>query len=212
MPGSRDFDNSGGDVPIRPSLSERLRNAIVKPADPDAVTTTEAPRSVEELQAAIRWADDKERLVGLFAAPVAAAVGFLVITALIDNDPRLPSPRHVNVSIYHDLTLVLLGMSLLMLVLALMRKRLFLGIVLALFGLGIFNLHYWGFGIPFLLFGAWFLVRAYRLQQSLKLALGDGPRGTTRSGSSPPSSKRYTPPTSRRRPPRAKPDDAPTSG
>jgi len=100
----------------------------------------------------------------------------------------------------------------LMLVLALMRKRLFLGIVMALYGLGIFNLHYWGFGVPFLLFGAWYLVRAYRLQQSLKLATGDDPRGATRNGSSPPSSKRYTPPTSGRRPPRAKPDKGPTSG
>jgi len=218
MPGSREFDNSEGDVPIRPSLSQRLRNAFLKPPDPDAVTTTAAPQSIEELQAAIRSADDKERLVGLFAAPIAAAVGFLVITALIDNDPSallkngLANPRHVNVSIYHDLTLVLLGMSMLMLVLALLRKRLFLGIVMALYGLAIFNLHYWGFGIPFLLFGSWLLVRAYRLQQSLKQAMGDGPGGATRSGGSPPPSKRYTPPTSRRRAPRAKPDDGQESG
>ena len=33
----------------------------------------------------------------------------------------------------------------------LLRKRLFLGIATALYGLAIFNLHYWGFGIPFIM-------------------------------------------------------------
>ena len=60
------------------------------------------------------------------------------------------------------------------LVSALWRKRLFLGIALALFGLAVFNLHYWGFGVPFLLAGAWYLVRAYRFQQELKRVEGSG--------------------------------------
>jgi len=34
-----------------------------------------------------------------------------------------------------------------MLVSAMLRKRVFLGIVTALYGLAIFNLHYWGFGV-----------------------------------------------------------------
>ena len=51
-----------------------------------------------------------------------------------------------------------------------MRKRLFHGIAMALFGLAVFNLHYWGFGVPFFLVGAWYLVRAYRLEQALKRA------------------------------------------
>ena len=59
-------------------------------------------------------------------------------------------------------------MALLILVTAWFRKRLFEGIVLGLFGLGIFNLHYWGFGVPFIMAGAWLLVRAYRLSQKLK--------------------------------------------
>ena len=44
---------------------------------------------------------------------------------------------------------------------------------MALYGLSIFNLHFWGFGVPYLLFGSWYLVRAYRLEQKLKLAKAD---------------------------------------
>ena len=40
--------------------------------------------------------------------------------------------------------------------------------VMALYGLAVFNLHYWGFGVPFILAGAWLLVRAYRLQRDLQ--------------------------------------------
>ena len=72
---------------------------------------------------------------------------------------------------------------------------------MALFGLASFNLHYWGFGVPFMLFGAWLLVRAWRLQSSLKLAAGDGPplgppnSRPSPSNVDPPANKRYTPPT-----------------
>src|SRR5665213_2930437 len=75
------------------------------------------------------------------------------------------------------------------------RKRLFLGIACALYGLSVFNLHYWGFGVPFLLIGSWYLVRAYRFQQKLKLAKADdppsGPGGPVRTAQP---NKRYTPP------------------
>ena len=81
---------------------------------------------------------------------------------------------------------------------ALLRKRLFLGIGLALFGLAVFNLHYWGFGVPFLLAGAWYLVRAYRLNQELKRLEGSGSpsRSAARPamGARPRPNKRYTPP------------------
>ena len=122
----------------------------------------------------MRRADDKERAIGLVAAPVAGGLSFLIINTLIRDDPPVGSRNYVNPSIYHSLLLVLLGLAVLMLVTALLRKRLFLGIVLALFGLAVFNLHYWGFGVPFLLAGAWYLVRAYRLQQELKRAGGGG--------------------------------------
>ena len=71
-------------------LGERFRNAVVKPAEPDAVQKArrpDAPMSVEELEEAVRSADDKERLTGLLLAPVAAAIGLLVISDLITNDP-----------------------------------------------------------------------------------------------------------------------------
>ena len=44
----------------------------------------------------------------------------------------------------------------------------------ALYGLAVFNLHWWGFGVPFVLVGAWYLVRAYRAQRALKEATGVG--------------------------------------
>ena len=65
---------------------------------------------------------------------------------------------------------MLLGHGGAILVASLLRKRLFQGITMALYGLAVFNLRFWGFGVPFLLAGAWYLVRAYRLQQALKRA------------------------------------------
>ena len=71
-----------------------------------------------------------------------------------------------------------MALALVMLVTAWFRKRTFLGIAMALYGLSIFNLHYWGFGLPFIMGGAWYLVRAYRLSEKLKFAKageGSGP-------------------------------------
>ena len=83
--------------------------------------------------------------------------------------------HHQSTTVYDELTYVILAMSVLILVSSLLRKRLFQGITLALYGLAVFNLRFWGFGIPFLLAGAWYLVRAYRLQQALKRAEADAP-------------------------------------
>jgi hypothetical protein len=226
MPGGPDLDDSeDGDAPRpissqglvqgqkqnseRPPLRDRLRNLVLKPAEPDKGPKGSArPLSVEELEADVRSANDKERLMGLVAAPLAAAIGILVISALIVNDPpaRLKNGQvntlHVSLSLYHDLGGVILALSVLMLVTAMWRKRLYLGIVTALYGLAIFNLHYWGFGVPFILFAAWLLVRAYRLQRDLREATeGTLSRGVARSGGSvtsrrapPKPNKRYTPP------------------
>jgi hypothetical protein len=249
MPGGRATDDSQGGAHPRLSiwqrmlvalpklrhegpkapLGERLRDAVVKPVDPATAKkkVPDEPQTVEELEAAVRSADDKERLVGLIGAPFAAAIGILVINALISHDPpALLKNGHVNrlhtsVSVYHDLTVVLLALSVLMLVTAWWRKRLYLGIVMALYGLAIFNLHYWGFGVPFILAGAWFLVRAYRLQRDLGEATGEKP---TRSGSPrrgragtnsarPRPNKRYTPPAAPpKRSPPAKPDGEKKAG
>jgi hypothetical protein len=200
-----DDDDAAGTV--RPSFKERLSKALLKPPPPKPEGDDGKPASVEELESAVSTMDDKERLIGLIVAPIAAAIAITVTGALIGNDPaaRLAdgavNTRHVNPSLYAEVGAVLLVMSVLVLVFSLLRKRLFVGIVTALYGLAIFNLHYWGFGVPFLLVGAWYLVTAYRLQRDLKEATADGSGGTRRpargspSASRPQPSKRYTPPT-----------------
>ncbi len=206
MPAGRDFDDLDGDDTPPPSLFQRLRSAIVKPVDSDEVTSSAAagePVSLEELESSVKSAVDKERLLGLLAAPFAAAIGILVITALIDHDPAAHlkngqlNKLHVSLSLYQGLAAVLVVMSVLMLVTALLRKRLYLGIAMALYGLAIFNLHYWGFGVPFIMGGAWLLVRAYRLQRNLHEATGataSRSSAASTSYSPPPTTKRYTPP------------------
>ncbi|MHB8594018.1 MAG: hypothetical protein ACYDB3_06735 [Acidimicrobiales bacterium] len=109
----------------------------------------------------------------------------------------------MSVGLYHELLVVLLVLAVAMMAAAWFRKRLYLGIVMALYGLAIFNLHYWGFGIPFILAGAYYLVRSYRLQRSLREATGEVPggRGPRPPGAPPRASKRYTPPAPPRRQP-----------
>ena len=203
MPLRRPSEDAGGRAP----LGERLRRAVLKPTEsgPDSATGSGSsapgePLSVEQLEVAVRVADDKERLVGLFAAPLAALIGILVIGALITNDPAAHlkngqvNKLHVSLSLYQGLAAVLIGMSILMLVSAMLRKRLYLGILLALYGLAVFNLHYWGFGVPFILGGAWLLVRVFRLNRDLREASGEGPTGSGARASAPRPNRRYTAP------------------
>ena len=216
MPRNTDVDDSGGDQP-KLSFFERLRYTMVKPDDSGKVKDDEPELSREELEATIARADDKERNIGLVAAPVGAIVALFVSADLIHHAQQTGQ----STSTYQTLTFVLLGMAVLLLVVSWLRKRLFMGIVMALFGLCLFNLHYWGFGVPFILGGAWYLVRAWRLQSKLKLAGGSSGRsyGAPNSKVSPsnrlPSAggvlprpnKRYTPPTEKlKRPSKAKPD------
>jgi hypothetical protein len=194
---SEDTGNTGEDDAPRLTRWQRLKYTIVQP---DAAGDKNAPaddRSVEELEEAVRSSDDKERAIGLVAAPLAAIIGILVGSATIQNAKN----THQSTSEFVTLTYMLLILAVLVLVSSMLRKRLFQGITLALFGLAIFNLRFWGFGVPFLLAGAWYLVRAYRLQQALKRAEADLP-APPRSGGSRPANgprprpnKRYTPPT-----------------
>ncbi len=187
----------------------RFQTAIVKPDDPDSPKrkTAEPERSVEELEAEIARADDKERNLGFIAAPIGAVVALLISANLINHAKSLGQ----STTVYQTLTFVLLGMVVLILVTSWLRKRLFMGILLAMFGLGIFNLRFWGFGIPFVLAGAWLLVRAYRLQKKLRLAGGGsksayGPpnsRLPSAGGILPRPNKRYTPPTEKKAKPRS---------
>jgi len=110
----------------------------------------------------------------------------------------------VQPSTYVELGAVTMVLALAMLVTAWLRKRTFLGIAMALYGLSLFNLHYWGFGIPFIIGGSWYLVRSYRLSEKLKLAKADDApdRAGGPAGARPRPSKRYTPPTT---PPRRNP-------
>ncbi|HET6809746.1 MAG TPA: hypothetical protein VFH50_01900 [Acidimicrobiales bacterium] len=151
-------------------------------------------------------ADDRERGVGLLAAPISGAITVLVTSALISNDPK-SGPHHVAPAVYHELEIALLVLSLGMLTFAMLRRRLLLGVVMALFGLALFNMHYWGFGVPYLIAGSWYLVRSYRKQREWREENGDGGRPgggppTGRSGprsARPGASGRYTPPTAGRR-------------
>lgn len=175
---------------------ERLKYAAVRPDGETESTGPADDRSVEAIQADVRRANDKERAIGLVAAPVAALVG-LSISAASLNYARA---HHQSLTVYDELTYVLLGLAALILVTSLLRKRLFQGLALALFGVAVFQLHYTyiGFAAPFVLAGAWYLIRAYRLQRELKDA-EPAPSGATRptplaNGSKPRASKRYTPP------------------
>ena len=123
------------------------------------------------------------------AAPVAAVIGLIISSASINY----AKTHDQSVSVYDKLTYVLLGLAVLILITSWLRKRLFQGITLALYGLAIFQLHYtyFGFAAPFLLAGAWYLVRAYRLQQELKRAEAAGPstpqpKGSQGSNGAPP--------------------------
>jgi hypothetical protein len=205
------------------SLWDRLRDAMVKPADGaggppgadgpgkgaaanPAIKGGEYPTTVPELETLVKRADDRERLIGFIAAPIAAALGFIISASLVANDPKRlladgrVNPLHVSPSLYVELGAVSVALAVVMLVTALLRKRLYLAVTMALYGLAIFNLHFWGFGLPYIFAGAWLMVRSYRLQTKLKearAAAPEGGRGAT--------SKRYTPPTPSRRPPKPKP-------
>ena len=175
--------------PDKPSLSERFTRAVIK-ADSREAPVDEGPQTVEEIEAAIAKADDVERLIGLAAAPLAGVVAIVVVGTLSSKTKTVSS-------VDSTLALVLFALSLVILACAWFRKRLYLGIALALYGLSVFNLHYWEFGVPFLLIGSWYLVRAYRLGQKLKVAKeGGGPSGSGSGGSARQAqpNKRYTPP------------------
>ena len=165
-------------------LGERVKGALVKPPDPDAVPAPDKPETVEELEAAIRTTTDKERIIGLFAAPVGALVGILVTGNSVAQHPK-------DSGVYAELGGLLLVLSLGMLAAAWLRKRTLLGLAMALYGLDLFNLRYWGFGVPFLLFGSWMLARSYGLHRDLREATAETGGGGT--GGRPEPNKRYTP-------------------
>ena len=178
------------DDPDKPTLSERFTRLVIK-ADGTEPKVDDGPVTVEEIEGAIARADDKERLIGLMAAPVAAAIGLLVIQSLVANNSKSYSSEG------GVLVVLIFLLAAAMLAASWFRKRLYIGIAMALYGLSLVNLHFWGFGVPYMLFGSWYLVRAYRLQQKLKLAKEDGTTTRPDTGGAArraQPNKRYTPP------------------
>jgi hypothetical protein len=218
MPSDLDDVGDQPDVGRWKRFTGTVSNFALKPAVAAENATgrdrpvADEPTTVAEIEAAIKQANDKERIIGLIAAPVAAAIVFLVMSSLVHNDPSAllangaVNPRHTNPNVYTELGLVTLALALVMLGGAWFRKRLVIGIASALYGLSFFNLHYWGFGVPYIMIGAWYMVRAYRLSQKLKLAkAGDAPTAGPGGIRAQPN-KRYTPPTApTRRTPKANP-------
>jgi hypothetical protein len=177
---------------------ERLKYSMVRPDDDPKEKKALETRPVEEVEAEISRSNDKERVIGLIAAPVAAIVGLVISSASVNY----AQSHNQSTSVYEKLTYVLLALAVLILLSSWLRKRLFQGITLALFGVAIFQLHYTyvGFALPFILFGAWYLIRAYHLQQELRRAEAAGPsapRPKANPGAAAPRprrNKRYTPP------------------
>jgi hypothetical protein len=193
MPSPRSNGDIADDAPAM-TRWERLKYTLVHAEEEPHDKSRAEDRAVEDIEEDIRHSNDKERAIGLVAGPVAALVGIVISSSSIDY----ARSHHESLQTFETLTYVLLGLAVLILVSSMMRKRLFQGITLALYGLAVFNLHYWGFGVPFLFAGAWYLVRAYRLQQELKRAEAGPPPSRARgvsNGSRPRSNKRYTRPT-----------------
>jgi hypothetical protein len=178
---------------------------MVKPDDDDDTRASASDeRSAEELKEAIRYADDRERAVGLIAGPVSALISFIVIGSMINRNsqPTTLAKNFVPASTYHWVLLVFLALAAVILASAWWRKRMALAISLALYGVGLFQLGWLGFAVPFVLAGAWYLVRAFRLQQAFKKAEaeegGPAPSAARSGNGSRPrarANRRYTPPT-----------------
>ena len=168
-PGNPEDDAAEDDAP-RMTLWQRLRYSMVRPDDEPSDRAQADDRSVEEIEEDIRRSNDKERAIGLVVAPVAAVVGLVISSASINY----AKTHNQSTAVYDKLTYVLLALALLILLSSMLRKRLFQGITIALFAVAIFQLKftYVGFAFPFVLIGAWYLIRAYRLQQELKRAAG----------------------------------------
>jgi hypothetical protein len=192
------------DADPKPTAWERLQKAILKPvAEENAKASDDTPqKSLEELVAEEKMADDKERMLGLTAAPLAAGIALIEISNQLTHDKA-------HAGVYHELLLVLLALAVATLIGAWFRKRMVMAISMALFGLAIFNLHLWGFGVPFLLIGAWMLVRASRAHRAVKDATEGKASSPSSNGVAPAkakASKRYTPPAAKaKKPPASKP-------
>ncbi len=231
MPAAVDPEGSGSDTPPKvsawnrlrmprstnsgqpkPRLVDRLNAAVLRPEDPDKASRSRGAYELsgEELEVEAKQLNDKERAIGLLAGPVATIITFFIVHLKVASDPPARFANgaidrlHVNPSTYEPLFWTLIILSFGITAMAMWRKRLPLGVVTAMYGLSIFNSGYLGFGVPFVMVGAWYLVRAYRLHRNLKESTLGGPAeksGLTSPNKrfTPPPSDRYTPPSSSRK-------------
>jgi hypothetical protein len=202
-----------GEPDENPTIWGRLSRLFLKPSKempgeetPGSGASLEpAGSDLTKLQEYERVATDKERAIGLIAAPFGAVIALAIVGALNNANPTShyktgKIDHNYDPKLYIELLLVLVAVSVVMLAAAWWRKRLYLGLATALYGLTTFNLHYWGFGVPYLGVGGWYLTRAYRARQAVRNAGEDGTSGGPGSPGgrgSPPPSKRFTPPSTR---------------
>src|ERR1700728_4436340 len=117
---SEDAGDPGEDDTPPLTRWQRLKYTIVQPDDDADKKAVADDRSVEELEEAIRSSDDKERAIGLVAAPLAAIIGILVGSATIQNAKN----THQSTSEFVTLTYVLLGLAELVLATSMMHQAL----------------------------------------------------------------------------------------
>src|ERR1700757_1473722 len=101
MPANRETGSSGDDgAPM--TWWERLKYAMVKPDEDRDDAAPAEDRTVDEIRADLNSANDKERAIGLIAAPIAALVGLIISSASIDY----ARTHHQSVTVYDELTYV----------------------------------------------------------------------------------------------------------
>jgi hypothetical protein len=170
------------------TMAQRLRGLLTEPS---AAPVRDAPNR-DGVANADASEVNKERVIGLIAAPWAAGISILICASLLSHDPAAPSSLHVSGSYYFGALAALLCLAVIMLATAWFRRRLLLGISMALWGLTVFNLHYWGFAVPYLLCAGWVLVRGYRAQSEHARPID----ASQAMSAAPSASRRYTPPSS----------------
>jgi len=157
------------------------------------------PRTSRSSKEIVEGLDKTERILGMAAVAFAAALAFISYFY----------SRHSTTKSIHDAATFLLISNLVFAgILAfglIIRRRALLGFGAFFFGLELtFSLKALPYGLPFIAFGAWLIIRANRKQKETRSAADPGSlRSSRSSGTSnqlrhPKGSKRYTPPRSSR--------------